>query len=87
MLRHLTATPRDGWRDHAACRNTPLDFWYSDNHPIDCLSVCQQCPVRLDCGADAWADEQNSIEFIFGVRAAMAPTTRQRLYRKLGHRP
>jgi len=87
MLRHLTATPRDGWRQHAACRGMNPDLWYDDDpRPAECLSVCHTCPVRIDCGADAWADEQAYFEGIYGVRAGMSPTTRRRLYRKLGHR-
>lgn len=88
MLRYLTAKPRTNWRQHAACRGMNPDLWYDDNpRPNECLSVCRTCPVRIDCGADAWADEQNYLEGIYGVRAGMAPTTRQRLYRKLGWRP
>jgi hypothetical protein len=87
MLRHLTATPRNGWRQHAACRGTNTDLWYSDDpRPAECLSVCRTCPVRIDCGADAWAEEQACYQDIYGVRAGMSPTTRRRLYRKLGHR-
>lgn len=83
MLRYMTATPREGWRDFAACRGLPLDMWYNlNNHPTECVTICETCPVRRDCGADAYADE-NGVEFIFGVRAGMSPATRQRLYRSL----
>jgi hypothetical protein len=42
----------DKWRQHAACKGKPLDWFYrvSDGHPYyEARHVCAKCPVQLEC--------------------------------------
>jgi hypothetical protein len=47
----------DAWRQRAACRDHPPDWWFPD--PKDVLTrdlavrICDTCPVAKDCRAEA----------------------------------
>ena len=45
-------TPRRGWADEAACRNTPKDEFYGWVKPST-RAMCATCPVASDCLAEA----------------------------------
>ena len=49
------------WRDDAACRDTPTDWFFPDtdswdNHGRDAKAICQRCPVREECLYDGLND-------------------------------
>lgn len=81
-LRFSIATPRAGWLERAACRGDDLDAWYPDKgvHPTHpSIAVCRRCPVRLDCGADAWRTEDHFDRLlIHGIRAGFSAQARWR---------
>ena len=46
--------PADGWRDHAACADTPTADWFPPQgttraHVDRLKAICAECPVRIDC--------------------------------------
>ena len=89
MWRYLSGEPREGWREHAACRGIDTDWFYPDNReskrpPQQVLDVCVHCPVRLDCGKQLVREEsENNADSIHGVRAGMAARTREKLYTRM----
>lgn len=52
------------WRDNAACRGRPTAWWFA---PVDspearlAFAYCDVCPVRDDCQADAYANNDSGI--------------------------
>lgn len=89
MWRYHTATPRNGWRQHAACIGTDVNKFYgqpgSSAKPAQSiLDMCADCPVRIDCGATLVREETNNDQnAIHGIRAGMAAKTRENLYIKM----
>ena len=87
MWRYHTGDPRDGWREHAACRGIDIAWFYCDDDdpskpPQKVLDVCAHCPVRLDCGKACAAEEQAvDPNVIHGTRAGMTARTRWKGYR------
>lgn len=89
MWRYHSGTPRDGWRQHAACRGMDPNWWFTDEGstakaPQQLLTICHTCPVRLDCGRSA-AHEEHTVDpnVIHGVRAGMSAQTRYRGYKRM----
>ena len=44
------------WRDRAACRGYPTDWWFptadripTKKHTTEALALCAVCPVRANC--------------------------------------
>lgn len=85
------------WRDRAACLGAPdPNRWFdcvedpeTEERRIDeaalaqCRAACLRCPVRVECFAEAMADEQDAAsERRFGVRAMTTPEQRASLYRR-----
>jgi hypothetical protein len=50
------------WQDRAACASSPLDF-ASEEYTTAHVAVCDACPVRAACAAEARQDRA------YGVRA------------------
>lgn len=45
-----TDIPTQGeWRNKAACRQHPLDWWFGDSNETVAIQICRRCPVRTDC--------------------------------------
>jgi WhiB family redox-sensing transcriptional regulator len=45
--------PDDAWRDDAACKGRPNDWFFTIQLADRGRQVCARCPVRKDCLADA----------------------------------
>jgi hypothetical protein len=62
---------RVGWYEHAACRGTGTEQWFSEDRSKrrDVLPVCSDCPVRIDCGTEAMETEHRHTALVHGVRA------------------
>lgn len=41
------------WRDEAACKGQPTEWFYSTKYAARALIVCNDCPVRHDCDTEA----------------------------------
>lgn len=89
MWRYHTGSPRDGWRDYAACRGVSIEWFYSDldkpqKPPAHVIQMCDHCPVRVDCGR-ACVQEEEAIDpnSIHGMRAGMTATTRWQGYKQM----
>lgn len=75
------------WRDFAACRDTPIGWWFptsgdSDGLPIppEAAERCAVCPVRSECLDHAIRHER------FGVWAGMSMRAIKRLRQAAGIR-
>ena len=47
------------WQEHAACKDSPLDFIAAENderNRAKALQVCGRCPVLMECREYALAD-------------------------------
>jgi hypothetical protein len=69
MLRFAMGGPREGWYEEAACRGG-----------VATVEVCEQCPVRVDCGRDAASFEVADARFLWGVRGGFGPYERARMW-------
>lgn len=49
FLSELIAVKQDGWREHAACVDTPSVLWFDAQHEQEAKQVCKDCPVRIQC--------------------------------------
>lgn len=71
------------WRQHAACRGTPLAWWFPGDksgcsvHP-KAVERCASCPVRFPCLEDALSDRH----FQEGTRAGFSTAALRRLRRQ-----
>lgn len=73
-----TPTDRRAWIDRAACRNLAPAF--DHNGCEDTIRVCQSCPVREQCLAEAMADEGRTRGIDRdGLRGGLNPEQRARL--------
>lgn len=48
--------PAEEWRERAACRGKPVDWWVPSHGPVgitlytpDAARICAACPVRTEC--------------------------------------
>jgi WhiB family redox-sensing transcriptional regulator len=73
---------RDGWRSLAACKGAEPDLWFpepgEDARPA--LAVCDGCPVRRECLADALHAPEK-----FGIWGGL-PEVGRRAIRRQGRR-
>jgi hypothetical protein len=76
MLRAEIRTPATGWHNKAACRGSDPDLFFERHGHRDAIQICKTCPVMLDCGAEAWQNENGGVYF-YGVYGAVAPLQRQ----------
>lgn len=63
------------WWEEAACRKTPTRVFLTPGLEAKALEVCSDCPVRLECRADAMDD----LEFNQGVRGGTTYEQRVRM--------
>lgn len=65
---------REDWRDDAACTGEPTDVFFPPKGAVSWVakSICETCPVRLDC-ASTHLDERH------GVWGGLSPRQRQRM--------
>lgn len=84
MLRFFVHIPREGWRDVAACRGMDHELFYDSTVAADKVAetICNTCPVMMDCGAQALIEEANE-NHRYGIRAGLGPITRMKLARTL----
>jgi hypothetical protein len=74
-LRGECATPRPGWHRQALCARADVEFAASAAY--DCLDLCNRCPVRLDCLADAITEEaQTPVRHRTGIRGGLPASHR-----------
>jgi len=94
--RYESHTPRPGWQHYAQCKGVDPNLFYggegtSTKIPTAVNRICDGCPVRIDCGAQASIEEPTlDLNVIHGVRAGLAATTRLKMYvhlTRLGIRP
>jgi WhiB family transcriptional regulator, redox-sensing transcriptional regulator len=69
-----------GWRLSAACLDMPTDLFLSNLEATEpdpeAVAVCDRCPVRAECMAEALAYDD------WGVRAGTSHRQRQQLRRR-----
>lgn len=72
---HLPADRQ--WRDQALCRETDTEAFFPDKGGSSRVArrVCQACPVRAQCLADALARR----DVAFGVLGGLTPNERRNL--------
>lgn len=79
-LSGIVEDPSDEWEAVRACHGVPIDWFFPEreeegyNH-LSGWKVCEQCPVRRDCLAQALLDGEQ-----FGLRAGMSPHSRAVVY-------
>jgi WhiB family redox-sensing transcriptional regulator len=66
-----------GWRDSALCRNDPGGHWDGDILP-SMFELCMDCPVRMECLAEALQHEERSD---CGVWGGTGPEERRKIRR------
>ncbi|MEU2134948.1 WhiB family transcriptional regulator [Streptomyces sp. NPDC018352] len=69
------------WMDSALCAQTDPDLWYpegSGQHARTALRVCDQCPVRPECGEYAQGVEDASDGRRYGAWAGLSACQRNR---------
>jgi hypothetical protein len=83
-LRYQIHKPADQWWEKAACKGIDTNLFYQESGTgtLYAAHICAKCPVLLDCGAAAWAEE-SSTDYTFGTRAGMPANARKRWYTKL----
>ncbi len=69
------ATRQPAWLDDALCRDIDIDIFFPGigQSARPALELCGRCPVRIECLAEAMADE--SLDW--GVRGAMTSAARK----------
>lgn len=60
----------------AACRDEPLEMWFSPD-VLPAILICNVCPVRRECLADA-DQAENGREDTYGVRGGLTARERER---------
>lgn len=63
------------WVLDAVCASTDPAIWYDPMMQLDCIMICQRCPVRQDC-LDAALAEERQDGMCWGVRGGQTPATR-----------
>lgn len=48
----MSAEPNN-WRDQAACKGQPVEWFYADKYAARALITCWSCPVATECGRHA----------------------------------
>ena len=48
----LPPMPPSPWRQDAACKNYPPEWWVVPTQPKVAIAICQICPVLEDCYRD-----------------------------------
>lgn len=62
------------WRDRAACRGWPTDWWFAKRYTLEhhrAVDICETCPVKAECRRAAIRDGDS------GLRGGV--TTRDRV--------
>lgn len=79
MLRLTCSRERPGWQSRARCRGKTEMYFPKDGQGRSVVqSICEACPVRLDCLAACWAVEQHLIPtYWFGVYGGLTPSERR----------
>lgn len=69
----------------AACRGVPVDWFYASGRGATrpARAICQGCPVRLDCLADALEVEAR-LPYRSGVRGGLTAGERAALWARSG---
>ena len=64
----------DLWRNDAACRGLPTEWWYPDqgDNAHRAKAICAECPVTTQCGNYAEANEE-----LYGIWGGGANRTRR----------
>jgi WhiB family redox-sensing transcriptional regulator len=76
----FTVPTPTGWRERAGCagEDPELFFPIGSRRPVLAQQICQDCPVRELCLADAMASEDPTMRW--GVLGGLTPTERARLF-------
>jgi WhiB family redox-sensing transcriptional regulator len=76
----------NAWEERAACKDTPLELWFGDEHPFgikksrtkqqtaQAKAICASCPVLSECRS--WALET---QIPYGIVGMMTEAERQHL--------
>lgn len=75
---------RQLWMKHAACKDTPTDYFFDFTRFAECRKICRDCPVRRDCAEQAMVEEGSAPGGRYGFRGGLTPTQRRTLYRRGG---
>jgi hypothetical protein len=80
------------WWRRATCREVGLDMFFPEDQEMDrayvtnAKSVCDLCPVLVECLDDAYAQERELPRHrIYGVRGGLASYERHDLYRSIAN--
>jgi len=67
------------WRDDAACKGKPLDWFYplTNESNEEAMAICDDCPVRQECLDYGVKHEE------FGIWGGMTAKDRQRLRKQM----
>ena len=68
------------WMAKAACRDTDLNQFFTDDQETAVLRLCLGCPVRPQCLA--WARANEDVGYEHGYWGGTTATTRHRLRQK-----
>lgn len=72
------------WMAEAVCHDETELFFDNDNWSPGRI-LCATCPVRVECGTQAMAEEQGvPVEYRAGLRAYMTPAQRESVERRGG---
>lgn len=67
------------WLEDASCKGEDPAIWFSQK-VLPAIVVCNGCPVRRQCLADADRSESQVRDEVFGVRGGL--TARERVNRR-----
>lgn len=80
MLRAEIFEPRPSWTEDALCAlaaGALMPELFDDcTHWREAATICARCPVRLDCLAAAWREEQGHTWHTRGVRGGLPRAAR-----------
>lgn len=79
----MSPRPPTDWVDDAACKGEDPSIWFSQK-VLPAIEVCNDCPVRRQCLADADVTESQARDEVFGVRGGL--TARERIHRRAWYR-
>lgn len=76
--------PADGWREHAACRDSSTAAFFPDRDGASnrnpALKVCRRCPVIEDCLEFAlYVEADATSQMRFGIWGGTWPAERKRI--------
>ena len=63
------------WVLDAVCASTDPAIWHDPEMQLDCIRICDGCPVRREC-LDAALAEETDDGMCWGVRGGQTPATR-----------